>query len=427
MKRSIIFLAIVCFFIGTLSAQDKDSLATYILLKNATIIDCISDRPQKGDLLIKNQKIEQIFFEKTITPPEGTITYDLTGKFIMPGLIDAHVHMGTDPSGSDNLEITQSRLKYLLKNGITAVRDMAGDTRYLGYLARMATLNEIPSPDIYYSALMAGQTFFDDPRTHASAQGATPGDCPWMKAVDLSTDMSLAVAVAKGTNATGIKVYADLPADVIERIVTEAHAQNLKVWSHAAVFPAKPQAIVEVDVDVVSHATLLAWEGVDYLPSSAKGRYVKQENFDLDSPIFKKLVRTMHAKGTILDATLATYQHSRFDSTIFKQGIDLTKLAYQSGVKIGVGTDMGINESAKIIPLLKEMNLLVQQVGMTNMEVLKAATIINAEMIGKEKLIGTLSLGKQADILVLDKNPLMDIHYLSSVKYVFKKGERIDR
>ena len=425
MKKIIGICLISIFFLGEIQTQNNTKDSTFILLKNALIIDGIGDNPKKGDLLIKNEQIDQLVYGGNIRPPKNAIIYDLSDKYIIPGLIDAHVHFGTDPSGFDNLEDTKKRLNYLLKNGITSVRDMAGDTRFLSYLARAASLQEIAAPDIYYSALMAGSTFFDDPRTHASARGAAPGNCPWMKAVDLQTDMKLAIAQAKGTSASGIKVYADLDAAVIQQIVQEAHLQNLKVWSHAAVFPAKPQAVVDAGVDVVSHSTLLAWEGVDYLPSSAKGRYVKQDNFDINNPVFDKLVRTMQQKGTILDATLATYQHERFDSTIFLQGIALTNLAHKKGVKIGVGTDMGVHDFPKITPLFKEMDILVNQVNMTPLEVIKSTTVVNAEMMGMEQTIGTIEVGKRADLVVLDKNPLVDIQHIQAIKYVFKRGVQI--
>lgn len=421
MYQSYLLLFLLFLNSSTLTAQTTQ----YTLLKNAHIINGMSPTPQKGDILIKGKYIEKIDYQQPIIPPKGTITYDLTDKFIIPGLIDAHVHLATDPSGADKLSEAKKRLVCLLKNGVTSVRDMAGDTRLLAFLARAAALNEIDAPNIYYVALMAGRSFFDDPRTHSSARGVVAGDCPWMKAVDMKTNMALAIAEAKGTGASAIKVYANLEAPVIEKIVTIAHAQGLKVWSHATVFPAQAQEVVATNVDAVSHATLLAWAGVKGIPNSAKGRYVKQANFDIKNPAFTTLMQTMKEKGTMLDATLATYRHERFDTSIFQQGLALTRMAYEHGVPIGVGTDMDWAVSSTTTPLVQEMTILVEQVGMSPMEVLQAATWTNAKMIGIAAKTGSIEIGKWADLVVLERDPLANISNVGEVRYVFKLGKVI--
>jgi len=174
---------------------------------------------------------------------------------------------------------------------------------------------------------------------------------------------------------------------------------------------------------VVSHATLLAWEGVDYLPSSAKGRYITQEDFDISAPVFGQLLQEMFDKKTILDATLATYRHERFDKSIFLQGVALTRLAFQKGVKIGVGTDKGVDGFPAISPLLDEMEILVNEVGMTPLQVIRAATMTNAKMMGIAEKTGSIAVGKQADLVVLDKNPLEDIMHLEAIHLVVKNGQ----
>ena len=166
---------------------------------------------------------------------------------------------------------------------------------------------------------------------------------------------------------------------------------------------------------------------MDSLGASAKRRYAVRDKFNIENPIFKKLVQTMAQQGTILDATLALYQMDIFDESIFLQGIELTKLAYKHGVKIGVGTDISMDRFRDHFsdgtPLTSEMKVLVDLVGMTPLEVLKSTTFVNAEMIGMENEIGSLSPGKRADILVLYKNPLDDIENIRSIKNVFKRGK----
>ena len=116
---------------------------------------------------------------------------------------------------------------------------MAGDARYLNYLSRQASLDEISSPDIYFSALIAGVTFFKDPRTKMAAQGVEAGKAPWMRGINANSDLKQVIAEAKGTGATGLKIYADLDKNYVEKIVEEAHAQDIKVWAHFKVIPCK--------------------------------------------------------------------------------------------------------------------------------------------------------------------------------------------
>lgn len=142
--------------------------------------------------------------------PAGAQIVDGTGWYAIPGLIDSHVHLATMPAS----DIARRHLRRQIYSGITLVRDMAGDTRNLADLSRAAQIDEIESPDIYYSALMAGPSFFTDPRTRTSALGVEPGNVPWMQAITKETDLTLAVAQAKGTWASGIKLYANLSGNL---------------------------------------------------------------------------------------------------------------------------------------------------------------------------------------------------------------------
>src|ERR1700742_4274183 len=106
---------------------------------------------------------------------------------MIPGLVNSHVHIAT-------LAIPRDARAYLrreLYSGVTMVRDMAGDVRLIAELKREAAQDEIVAPDIYYAALMAGESFFADPRTHDASIGLEPGKAPWMQAVTTKTDLAL--------------------------------------------------------------------------------------------------------------------------------------------------------------------------------------------------------------------------------------------
>jgi len=393
-----------------------------LILQGATILQGGDSEGFVGFVVVENGQIKEVGRGTFEDVPAGSLLMNLDGYYLVPGYIDAHVHFGTDPSGEDDFVSTKARLRYLLKSGITSARDMAGDTRYLSYLKRIANLSEIQSPNLYYSSLMAGPSFFDDPRTHSSTRGAIAGETPWMQGISNETDVRIAVAEAKGTGATGIKIYADLDANLVQSIVEEAHVQGIKVWSHATLFPAKPSDIVSSGMDVISHAPLLAWETVDYLPGSAK-RYINHNDFDVNEPGFLKLLEQMKARGTILDATLATYKNERFLEKVYPTGVEITKKAYEMGVMIGVGTDIDLKELQAVHPLFMEMDILVNEVGMSPADVLYAVTMVNAKIIGISSETGSIEKGKRADLVVLKKNPMLDINNASKIHLVIKGGQ----
>ena len=148
---------------------------------------------------------------------------------------------------------------------------MAGDARALASLSRDAELDEIISPDIYYAALMAGPAFFKDPRTHQTTQGGIAGDMPYMKAVSDSTDLRIAVAEAKGSGATAIKLYAELTGSLAKKITEEAHRQNMLVWSHANLDYASPLEVINAGVNSISHAAMISnWNSRNVPPACLK-------------------------------------------------------------------------------------------------------------------------------------------------------------
>lgn len=365
---------------------------------------------------------------------KDTDVVDLHGLFVVPGLIDSHVHMATSP----NRLRAEAELRRDVYSGITSVRDMAGDGRALADLSRSALLGEIPSPDIYYAALMAGPQFFKDPRTHAAAQGAVAGEVPWLQAITDKTDLKLAVAEARGTGATGIKIYADLPGSLVRAITAEAHRQGMLVWSHAAVFPATPEDAIDGGVDVVSHVCMLAYQASKTMPPAYHNRAaVEADKFATDNPVTAKLFAEMKARGTILDATLRVYDEMAraHDSSpgspapycMPDLAERLLNQAYRAGVAISAGTDSFAEPDASYPSLQDEIELLVVKGGMSPLDAIRAATFQSARTIGKQKETGTVEAGKLADFVVLAKNPAENVSNLRTVTLTVKRGVRYRR
>jgi len=419
---------------ATAAGQDLPAAAGRSLaLTHATIIDGTGAPPRAGmTIVMRDGRIAAVYPDGAQPLPSDATERSAAGKFVLPGLIDAHVHNATNPSGDDRRSIVEQRLRNALLGGVVAVRDMGGDARALADLARAAAAGDIESPDIHYSAIFAGPAFFADPRVLASTVGYVPGTAPFGRAITDTTDLRQAVAEARGAGVTAVKMYAALDGATAKRIAAEAKRQGLRVWSHFALFPARPSEMVAAGVDVVSHADMAAWEVAPQMPT-----YVQRMRVDTtaapDSPAIQRLFAAMHEHGTILDATLWVYRPpvNAPDTSIARRrerrAIAYTRAAHAAGVRIDAGTDdMGANGSGDLPHIHDEMALLVSA-GLTPMEAIVAATATSAIASGFEHDHGTITAGKAADLLVLDADPTVDIHNTTRIAYVVRRGRVLER
>jgi len=422
-------LALVALIAATGAQGAGNAASQSVIYDRVTLIDGTGASPHPDMAIeVRGERIFAIVPASSVKPGRNVV--DMHGAFALPGLINTHVHLATAPG----LPYAEAVLRRDLYAGITAVRDMAGDTRELGYLSRATRIGEAPGPDIFYAALMAGPEFFKDPRTAQSTEGLTPGQTPWMRAVTTATVMPLAIAEAKGTGATAIKIYADLPAPLVAAIAAEAHRQHLLVWTHAAVFPASPREVVDAGADVVSHACMLAYQASAKMPAAYHNRApVVADKIMGASPAIDALLEDMKQRGTILDATLYVYQvldHMKDANPppycTLKLAERMAERVHAAGIPISAGTDAETDWRDAYPALPGELALLVQA-GLTPMEALRAATAIAARTVGQARDMGTLETGKLADIVFLKKNPLSDIANIKSAILTVKRGRQFRR
>lgn len=428
MRKPILLLLLSVFFSIRSFCQFSPG---YYALKDVSIIDGISKNVlDHYTIIIRDNHIEAIGQVNEMAVPDSAAVFYYRGKYVMPGLIDTHVHLATEPTKEDNRIRAEKDLKEMLLSGITSVRDMAGDARALASLSRDAGLDEIVSPDIYYSALMAGPVFFEDPRTHQATQGGIAGEMPFMKAVDDSTDLHRAVAEARGTGAIGIKLYAELSGKLAKRITAEAHSQHMRVWSHANLDHASALEVIDAGVNSISHASMISGWNSRNIPSGLLKPGAGKTFWDsvFKSLPVRDLIKAMLTNKTILDATVLTYKEAAADMSMpanrrqawmamYEIGKRFTMLARESGVPVSTGTDL---DDKKFVQ--REIKLLVKECGFTPMEALISATKNGALTIGIEKTTGTIQPGKIANLVLLSANPAQDIDNLDTVELVIKNG-----
>ncbi|MFJ6086824.1 amidohydrolase family protein [Streptomyces sp. NPDC092369] len=409
---------------------------TVVVYRGATVIDGTGGPARTATSIVTDgATIRAVVPDAEIADTTATVV-DITGRFVVPGLIDSHQHIATPPDRAT----AEAVLRRQVHGGVTAIRDMADDLRQVAELGRAALVGEIPGPDIHFAALMAGPTFFDDPRTQQVSQGGTPGAVPWMQAITAETDLPLAVAVARGTGARAVKIYADLTADTVAAITAEAHRQGLAAWAHGTVYPASPGEVVDAGVDTVSHATALAQEGTRHPLTSYKDKPpIDHDRFaDGEDPHLQSLFERMLARGTILDATAGMWtnyfgpdatdpeaqERVRANSRL---AAGITAHAYRAGVPVSAGSDYENSPEHQLPALHDEMVFLARECGIPPVQVIRAATLVGAMSMGAQDVMGTVEKGKLANFAVLSANPLDDMAHLSEIEFVVKRGRRYDR
>ncbi|SEW39272.1 amidohydrolase family protein [Chitinophaga arvensicola] len=412
--RSYVLLALGLFFLG------QESYAQ-LLLKNATIINGdAAIKPRKGSLLIRGEKIVQIIDDPAAIPAGVTRVIDCTGKFITPGLMDAHVHLATvDMNRQKRMHAkTDSILENMLRHGITSVRDMAGDAIFLAEYKRAIATGQLTGPDIFYAAQFAGPGYFAMMKGSSRADDDL-GTTPWYCAITPQTNIALAVAAAKGAGASGIKIYADLTKEQIAAITREAHARGLQAWSHGTVFPAKPMDGVAAGVNSLSHAGDFAFQQLkgDTLALHGAWAQLYSKSFVFDTTVQVQLLKAMQQRGIFLDPTIFHASNNKLYNAF-----TVTRIAHRLGVKIVTGTDWIYPEKNEPVPLMNEMLLLVSKCGLTIPEAIQCATLNSATVTGLHDR-GQIREGALADLLITNTNPYISLPALFQPEMVIKRGQ----
>ena len=398
MNKSQIFALIMC-CIGMVFHANAQQTTFY----NVNIVDV-----EKGEVVprmtvyVENGMIARIEKAKK-RPKKGQI--DLTGKYMMPGLIDSHAHwggFGLKPAWMQSM--TQS----YLADGVTTVRDAGGEMSNMKRYKEQLDSGLIAGPTVYASSFWSG------PKYPSQEKKGTP----WNQMItDTTSDERIEQMIieAKEYGCTGLKLYNDISYETLKRIVPLCHKHGIKPLGHFSTLPATAMEVVQAGVETVSHAYLI--EGIDSHRSEVcNARFTPEKIASRDS-----LYREMIRRGTILDATAKVCIISGIPvNTIF------TREAYRAGVTIAAGTDFVDMKGDTLISIfLDELDVLVDSCSMSIPDVLRAATVVGAKVVGQEGKIGIIREGAEADILILNSNPLQSLSALRKQEILYIDGKKV--
>jgi imidazolonepropionase-like amidohydrolase len=376
------------------------------LLRNATLFDGTGTPPRSGvDVLIEGGRIAAI--GSGATPREDAEIIDLQGRWLMPGLIDCHVHL-TFNGDADEVSSAPTmpapllgwnaseNARRTLEAGITAVRDLGAKDNVNVLLRNQIAAGKLPGPRV---------------RAVGAAICMTGGHGWWIgRQADGADDVRKAVREQLRAGADAIKLIAtggvmtpgvdprspQLTEDELRAGIEEAHKAFVKVGSHAQATAGIKNA-VRAGVDSIEHGI--------YLDDEAVGLMKERGTF---------LVATLVAPANIsrfgLAAGIPSYMVEKSDRAAEAHKESFRK-ALRAGVRIAMGTDAGTpfnrhGENAQEIVLMVEC-------GMKPADALVAATRSAAELLDMLDDTGTVEPGKSADLLILDGDPLADISILT--------------
>lgn len=386
-----------------------------LALSGARLIDGRGGTPVENSLVIvRNNKIEFAGSADDHEVPDDAEVVDATGLTLLPGLIDAHYHNGN----------STVMAPLFLTKGITSVRDPGAwisfydSVRISGKQVPRLFLTG-PHIDMYPPAYPSNSYLVKDPE-----------------------EGRLAVELFSRQGATAIKVYFRLSIAIIREICEAAHEQGIPVTGHLEI--ANARDAINAGLDGIEHITsfgtcLLPLREVEKYKqlvtadNSARnrGRYAAWNSISMEgNPEVDSLVRFLTEKQTFICPTLGVFerQADRGDSVEvngFANMVKFVGLAKKGGARIVVGSHTWVPYAERGYAYFREMELL-QQAGMTPMEIIQAATLENARFFRIEERVGTVEAGKLADLILVDGDPIADISHMRNVRRVMLNGTWIE-
>jgi imidazolonepropionase-like amidohydrolase len=395
--------------------------AQVIVLTRATVIDGTGEPPQKDiTVVMENGRIRDMGPSPKIPTPAGATVVDLTGKFIVPGIINAHGHVGAK---------TEPQLRQYALYGVTTATSMQTDPDEVIQVREAQKRGELRGARVS----TVKYRFAPDPEVVTPQQARAKVD----------------EIVAAG--ADYIKVWVDsqfgkqakLTPEFCAAVLEQARKHGKLTFAHAYEL-SDAKMLVERGLNVLGHnvrdrevdsefIAMLKQRNVTLIPTLIRDELLFAYGDApawIDDPFFQKFVPP--ERLAVLKTKIRDEQAKHPQRHLIKAGFEMNKINLKKlsdgGVRIAFGTDSGGAADRFFIQGYsehREMELMVQS-GLTPMQVIQSFSKNASEALGIDKEFGALAKGKAADLLVLEKNPLENITNMRTIQAIYLGGKKFE-
>ena len=393
----------------------------------ATLIDGTGGVPLSEVVVIVNgDRIEAVGARDTVQLPANVELVDAKGKYLLPGLIDCHVHVAasgyvpTRPKGSETAYktvIAINNLRSALQAGVTTVRDLCGNRINLALRTAVER------------GMLIAPRLFTAGKGICMTGGHGSGEPGFVHEVNTPDAVRAAVRQELTAGADLIKLltshrtdYPEFSQAEIDAGVEEGHRFGLRVAIHAANF-VSVQMSAQAGVDTIEHGSFVDEQAADLM---AEKEIIIVPTLWVKHDLAERLEKL---KATPEQFPWGDEKDLHVSATWFKRCVEqlpkTIELVRSKGIRIAAGTDFIMADRPWAL-LPEEMEYLTK-LGLSNAEAIESATRIGAEALGKADEFGTVEVGKLADLILVDGNPLEDITAMTEVSWVMKEGKVIPR
>jgi Amidohydrolase family len=413
-----------------------------VVIEGCSVFDPEQERMlDDRTIVIRRDRIVAVPTKKTAEIPPSSLRIDGRGRFAIPGLIDAHVHL---VHVLDFARVTGDEvLPLYLAAGVTSIRSTGDEIVAATQVARTAASHPDWSPRVFTCTPLLDA----DPPIHRDVG----------RAITDAAQVPAVLDEMKQWKVSTVKIYAGTGRTIGQAIIDHGHRRGLFVTAHLGAYSA--QNAVADGVDGLEHI----WSVFNYvIPPEVTGQGGHRGRLDLTNPLCESLVAELARRQTFVDPTLVVFRNMILLADIpevrdhpdnalaprrlrdfwpiylkrsgcpqggaledrlreFAKFQELTGKLYRAGVLLQVGTDSPEPNVTPGFSLHQELELLVES-GLPAAAALRAATLNNARTLRQEKQLGAISPGKLADIVLLSANPLENIHNTRKIELVIRGG-----